>query len=312
MRKVPALILTDFLEDYAARIEAAADALCEVAHRETGLPITPRLHDVELPRTVNQLRQAAAAAKSGSWAQPTIDLAANIRSCLGPIGPVWVFGPNNFPFAYNGIAGGDFASAIAAGNPVIAKANPGHPGTTRAARRLGVRRGADRRPTGRNGADDLRHGLRRRRARVIRDPRTAGIGFTGGRQGGLALKKVADESGKPIYLELSSINPVVFLPGALQERGDKLVEDYVGSCTAGAGQFCTNPGLVVLLSGSESEVFVQGVVNRFKALTPGTLLSKRVQDGLTTAVKTLTDAAHKFCAAQPRGAAKATPTRTRC
>ena len=102
-----------------------------MAHRETALPQKPRLADVELPRTTGQLRQAAAAAREGSWALPTIDAKLNIRSCYMPLGPVAVFGPNNFPFAFNSVAGGDFAAAIAAGNPVIAKANTSHPGTTR-------------------------------------------------------------------------------------------------------------------------------------------------------------------------------------
>src|SRR5204863_2153429 len=114
-----------------ARIEARKDDLIDMAHAETALLKTPRLSDVELPRTTNQLRQAAHAAREGSWAMPTIDTATNIRSMLGPLGPVAVFGPNNFPFAFNSMAGGDFAAAIATGNPVIAKANSSHPGTTR-------------------------------------------------------------------------------------------------------------------------------------------------------------------------------------
>src|SRR5436190_23785405 len=98
---------------------------------ETALPVEPRLASVELPRTTNQLRQAADAAREGSWALLTLDVALNIRSRYAPIGPVAVFGPNNFPFAFNSVAGGDFAAAIAAGNPVIAKANTGHPGTSK-------------------------------------------------------------------------------------------------------------------------------------------------------------------------------------
>lgn len=107
------------------------DEVVEMAHAETALPRSPRLAGAELPRTTNQLRQAAAAAREGSWALPTIDTRANIRSCLSALGPVWVFGPNNFPFAFGSISGGDFAAAIAAGNPVIAKASSSHPGTTR-------------------------------------------------------------------------------------------------------------------------------------------------------------------------------------
>src|SRR2546430_2245890 len=119
-----------FLDEYAARIEARKSDIVEMAHRETGLPVSPRLADNELPRTTNQLRQAAAAAREGAWALPTIDKQNNIRSMYGPIGPVIVFGPNNFPLAFNSIAGGDFAAAIAARNPVIAKGHTSHPGTT--------------------------------------------------------------------------------------------------------------------------------------------------------------------------------------
>src|SRR5581483_7958114 len=119
-----------FLENYAAGLDASAQQLAEAAHEETALPVTPRLKDVELPRTSDQLRQAARAAREGSWREPIVDAQRNIRSCRAPIGPVFVIGPNNFPFSFNGIAGGDFAAAIAAGNPVIGKAHPLHPYTT--------------------------------------------------------------------------------------------------------------------------------------------------------------------------------------
>ena len=120
-----------FLEAYAEGLAAAADTLARAAQEETGLPFAPRLKDVELPRTVDQLRQAAKAAREGTWRRVTIDRERNLRSCLAPIGPVIVIGPNNFPFAFNGVSGGDFAAAIAAGNPVIAKAHPLHPYTSR-------------------------------------------------------------------------------------------------------------------------------------------------------------------------------------
>ncbi len=129
--RLPPARIAAFLDAYASAINVRADDLCAIAHFETALPIKPRLREVELPRTTNQLRQAAAAARDGSWAMPTIDTKLNIRSRLAAIGPVCVFGPNNFPFAFNSASGGDFAAAIAAGNPVIAKANTSHPGTTR-------------------------------------------------------------------------------------------------------------------------------------------------------------------------------------
>ncbi len=130
MWQIPRQTIADFLNAYANAIEAQADQLVAIAHAESGLPVSPRLKDVELPRTTNQLRQAAKAAQTASWTNPIIDSKANIRSCLQTLGPVCVFGPNNFPFAFNSIAGGDFAAAIAAGNPVIAKANTSHPQTS--------------------------------------------------------------------------------------------------------------------------------------------------------------------------------------
>ncbi|HKD37878.1 MAG TPA: aldehyde dehydrogenase family protein, partial [Pirellulales bacterium] len=118
--------IAHFLDRAAERIDSQRDAIVRLAHLETALAISPRLADIELPRTTNQLRQAAAAARDGSWALPTIDVKANIRSCFAPIGPVCVLGPNNFPLAFNSVCGGDFAAAIAAGNPVIAKGHPSH------------------------------------------------------------------------------------------------------------------------------------------------------------------------------------------
>lgn len=292
-----------FLDDYAARIEARADEVAALANAESGLPVKPRLRDVELPRTVNQLRLAAKAARERSWAAATIDTAANIRSCLEPIGPVWVFGPNNFPLAFNSIAGGDFVAAIAAGNPVIAKANTSHPGTSRllaelafAALQASELPAATIQMIYRTSHSDGE--------RLIRDPRTASLGYTGSRSAGLVLKRAADELGKPVYLELSSVNPVVFLPGALAERGAALVDEYAGSCTMGAGQFCTNPGLFIVMKNAACEEFIAGIVKKFTAGTPGTLLTKRVQQSLVESVDILQKAGAKLlCGGTPGGGA---------
>ncbi|MBC8352102.1 MAG: aldehyde dehydrogenase (NADP(+)) [Planctomycetes bacterium] len=288
-----------FLEAYADRIEQRKDELVELAHVETALPEAPRLGDVELPRTTNQLRLAAAAARDGSWANVTIDTSTGIRSCLEAIGPVCVFGPNNFPFAFGSISGGDFAAAIAAGNPVIAKANSSHPGTTRifaeearaAAQSTGM-------PAGivqliyRTGHDDGE--------RLIADSRNGAVGYTGSQHAGLKLKAAADAVGKPIYLELSSINPVVILPGVLEERGDALADEFAGSCLMGAGQFCTNPGLVVLLKGGGSDSFVSAVAEKFSGASVGTLLSSGVEKSL----------AENLAALQAAGAENLTPDAT--
>jgi len=278
--------IAKFLMRFAERIEARKTEIVETAHAETALPKAPRLGDVELPRTTNQLRQAAAAALEGSWALPTIDAKLNIRSALAPIGPVLVFGPNNFPFAYNGVAGGDFASAIAAGNPVIAKAHPCHPATTKL---LAEEALAALGETGLPLATvQMIYNLAPEDGlRLVADKRLGAVGFTGSRAAGLKLKAAADAVGKPIYLELSSLNPVVILPGALAERGEKIVEEFTGSCLMANGQFCTSPGLTILLAGDGAEKFIASVKAKLESTTPGTLLSAGVAKNLASSVQTL-------------------------
>eukprot|EP00913_Durusdinium_trenchii_P023402 g21980.t1 len=286
MRGWPGERFAAFMENYADRIDAAADELAELANRETALPVSPRLKDVELPRTSNQLRQAAAAARDGSWAAATIDTNSGIRSMFGPIGPVAVFGPNNFPFAFNGISGGDFAAAVAAGNPVIAKGHSSHPATTRrfAEEALAAAKATEMPP----GFVQLIYRTSHADgAKLVSDPRLGATGYTGSRSAGLVLKEAADRVGKPIYLELSSINPVFILPGALKERGDDLAKEFAGSCLMGTGQFCTNPGLVVLLAGSETDAFIETTTELFRHAPVGTLLGKGVQSGFAAGIETL-------------------------
>ncbi|WP_397570766.1 aldehyde dehydrogenase (NADP(+)) [Schlesneria sp. T3-172] len=276
----------DFLEAYADQIEARTSELVTLANLETGLAVQPRLQDVELPRTTNQLRQAAKAARDGSWVEATIDSGSNIRSLLGPIGPVVVFGPNNFPFAFNGISGGDFAAAVAAGNPVIAKGHSSHPGTTRifaeaaheAAKATGMPAGFVQLIYRIDHSDGVK---------LASHPSVGAIGYTGARSAGMVLKEAADKVGKPIYLELSSINPVYFLPGALKEKGAALSEQFATSCLMAVGQFCTNPGLVIALAGPETEAFIKETAERFSAAPVGTLLSEGVQKNLHSGIQTL-------------------------
>ena len=290
---LPAERLATFLDDFAVRIEAGRETIVATAHAETALPVKPRLADVELPRTTDQLRQAAKAAREGSWALPTIDSKANIRSLLLPIGPVAVFGPNNFPLAFNSVSGGDFAAAIAAGNPVIAKANTSHPGTTALLAEAAFQavQAADLPPA---TVQLIYRTAHADGERFVADPRLGATGYTGSRAAGLALKRAADAAGKPIYLELSSINPVVVLPGALDERGDKLAEEFAGSCLMGTGQFCTNPGLVLLVAGEATERFIAGLVQRFQAAHAGTLLSSRVAASLVESFAKLQGAGAKL------------------
>lgn len=284
-----------FLENYADRIDSAAEELSELAHLETALPVSPRLKDVELPRTSGQLRQAAKAARDGSWAAATIDTEAGIRSVYGPIGPVAVFGPNNFPFAFNSISGGDFAAAVAAGNPVIAKGHSSHPATTKrfaeeahaAARDTGMPSGFVQLIYRTSHADG---------AKLVGDPRLGATGYTGSRSAGLVLKEAADKAGNPIYLELSSINPVFILPGALAERGEDIAKEFSGSCLLGTGQFCTNPGLVVLLGGESAEAFIETTTELFKQSPVGTMLSKGVQSHFAAGIETLQQAGAQLLA----------------
>lgn len=293
LRRTPPEKIAEFLEAFADLIAADAEALVESAHLETGLAKQPRLADVELPRTIGQLRLAAAAAREGSWAMPVIDTKASIRACYEPLGPVCVFGPNNFPFAFGSCSGGDFAAAIAAGNPVIAKANSSHPETTRRFAALALTAIES------TGLPPATVQLIYRTShtdgeRMVADPRCGASGYTGSRHAGLALKAAADAAGKPIYLELSSVNPVVITPAALAERGDALVDEFVGSVLMGAGQFCTNPGLILLVKGEASDRFVAAVTDKFAAATPGTLLSPAVTRSLGQAVDTLVTAGAKL------------------
>jgi NADP-dependent aldehyde dehydrogenase len=289
LRATPPAQIAAFLTRFADRIEARKSEIVDSAHVETALPKSPRLAEVELPRTTGQLRQAAAAVLEGSWALPTIDTKLNIRSMLAPVGPVLVFGPNNFPFAYNGAAGGDFAAAIAAGNPVIAKAHPCHPNTSRllAEEAILAVRETNLPPATVQMIYKLspEDGLR-----LVGDPRLGAVGFTGSRAAGLKLKSAADAVGKPIYAELSSLNPVLLLPGALAERGAKLVEEFTGSCLMASGQFCTSPGLVVLLAGDAAEQFIAGVKAKLESAASATLLSSSVARNLAASVKLLQEA----------------------
>jgi NADP-dependent aldehyde dehydrogenase len=302
MRRLPAEKLAEFLDAFAVRIEARKDELCKLANQETALPISPRLADNELPRTTGQLRQAAAAAREGSWVLPTIDTKSNIRSMLAPIGPVVVFGPNNFPLAFNSASGGDFAAAIAAGNPVIAKANTSHAGTTRLlAEEAHAAAQATGMPAGivqliyRTSHEDGE--------RLVSDHRVGATGYTGSRSGGLKLKAAADKAGKPIYLELSSVNPVVILPGALEEKLDDIAGQFTTSCLMGTGQFCTNPGLIILLAGERTEQLIDKLVEKFKAAPAGTLLSAGVAKSLEAGISFLIRAgAHTLVGGRNAGA----------
>ncbi|WDS36324.1 aldehyde dehydrogenase family protein [Pseudoxanthomonas sp.] len=283
----PAERIAAFLDAYADALDADADTLVALAAAETALAAPTRLRGNELPRTSGQLRQAAQAVRSYGWTQPTIDTAAGLRAHLAPLGkPVLVFGPNNFPFAFNAIAGSDFASAMAARNPVIAKAHPLHPATSQRMAQLAhtalLASGLPAAAVQLLYQFDNAIGLR-----LAGDRRLGAIGFTGSRAGGLALKAAADAVGTPFYAELSSVNPVFMLPGALAERGPALAQEFFASCTLGSGQFCTNPGVVIVPRSVEGDAFVAATTTHFTSAAPMVLFSQGGVDHVAAGVAAL-------------------------
>ncbi len=274
LREVDPNKLADFLELFAKKIEETADELVEIANLETALQKEPRLRNIELPRTTDQLRKAAISARELSWCKATIDSAVNIRSKFGPLaGPVVVFGPNNFPFAFNSVSGGDFAAAIAAGNPVIAKSNPGHPGTTKLLTKVAfealIEIGLPK-----EMIQLIYHTKPELGLKLVSHPFIGASAFTGSKLSGIKLKEAADKAGKPIYLEMSSVNPVFILPGALDERSKEITDELFGACTLGDGQFCTKPGLIILIKDDNAESFIKLMADKFSSTPPGTLLSR--------------------------------------
>jgi NADP-dependent aldehyde dehydrogenase len=302
MQEAGPSVIASFLDRFANRLEDDAEALCAVAARETALAEQARLRDVELPRTVNQMRQAAAAARDRDWMMPVLSPGSRIAARLAPIpGVAVVFGPNNFPFAFNSVTGGDAVAAFATGHPVLAKANPGHPETTRllaeharaAAGDAGLPATVVQLLYGCSPEDGLR---------LVADARIACTAFTGSYRAGVGLKAAADKAGKPIYLEMSSVNPVVVLPGAWQERGSALSDELAASILQGTGQFCTNPGLLLAVGSSTAAGLRDGLAARLGQSPAGTLLGRGVAEHLRTAQRGLVSAGATVLARGPEGA----------
>ena len=290
-----------FLDHYADAIDSHKEQLAQQAEMETALPSATRLARVEIPRTVDQLRQAARATGERSWTMATIDTTVNLRSMFIPLGPVVVFGPNNFPFAYNSVSGGDFAAAVAAGCPVIAKGHPAHPSTTRLLAELALRV-----ITETNMPPALLqlvyHLAPENGTRLVSDTRVGAIAFTGSRHAGLILKAAADKAGKPIFLEMGSLNPIVLLPGALDERFDDIFTQVVTSCLLGMGQFCTNPGILLFLDGARTHEFLLRMQDHYQSAAIGTFLTEGVRTNLIQSITMLLQAGAELIAGgKPEG-----------
>jgi NADP-dependent aldehyde dehydrogenase len=284
------------LERIAEEIVALGDTLIARAHRETGLP-EARLAG-ERARTVGQLQLFAQVAREGSWVDARIDTAVpdrqpapkpDLRRMLVPIGPIVVFGSSNFPLAFS-VAGGDTASALATGNPVIVKAHSGHAGTSELVAAAVARAvAASGLP---DGVFSLLHGSGKViGTALVRHPATRGAGFTGSRAAGRALFDAAASRPDPIpvFAEMASVNPVFILPGAMRERGQAIAEGLRTSVTMGVGQFCTKPGLVFGLRGETFEAFQGTFAGLLEAVPPATMLhagiSEAYRSGLAHASK---------------------------
>ncbi|MGP4055701.1 aldehyde dehydrogenase (NADP(+)) [Mycobacterium sp. 4D054] len=295
-----------FLEAIAANIEAVGETLIARAVAESGLP-QARITG-EVGRTTGQLRLFAEVLREGSWNGARIDTALpdrtplprpDLRQRFVPLGPVAVFSASNFPLAFS-VAGGDTASALAAGCPVIVKGHDAHPGTSElVGRAISDAVAASGLPAGTfsllfGAGPDLGIAL-------VTDPRIKAVGFTGSRSGGLALVAAAAARPEPIpvYAEMSAINPVFLLEGALTGRGDELGRAFVASLTMGSGQFCTNPGLVVAVDGPGLDSFVAAARDAL-ATSPATpMLSPNIARNYASGVQALAGTAELVGRGEP-------------
>jgi alpha-ketoglutaric semialdehyde dehydrogenase len=297
-----------FLRAIATKIESIVGEIVERAGRETALP-QARLQG-ETARTCGQLRLFAQVAEEGSWVEARIDHAEpdrkpaprpDIRSMLRPLGPVVVFGASNFPLAFS-VAGGDTASALAGGNPVIVKAHAAHPGTSELVGQM-VREAA--RECGMpEGVFSLLFGSGSQiGTALMKHPLVKAGGFTGSRAAGRVLMDVAAARPEPIpfYAEMSSTNPVFVLPGALRERGDAIASGLHTSFTLGAGQFCTKPGMVFLSQCNEADSFTDKLRTMVSASNPFHLLTKAIHSSYDAALaERKSDTAVTLVAEAPR------------
>jgi len=283
-----------FLDAIAEQILAIGDSLIERAMAESGLP-RARLEG-ERGRTVGQLKLFADLLREGSWQDLRIDSALperaplprpEMRMRLIGVGPVAVFGASNFPLAFS-VAGGDTASSLAAGCPVVLKAHPSHPGTSelvaravvKAVAACGLPAGVFALLTGTGNA--LGQAL-------VAHPAIQAVGFTGSRAGGLALMQIAAARPQPIpvYAEMSSINPLFLLPHALASRAEQIGAGFAGSLVMGVGQFCTNPGLVLALEGEGLDRFAASATAALRAAPAATMLGAGIAASYRSGVQAL-------------------------
>lgn len=286
-RNRPAAVRAAFLEKCAENILALGDDLIALTVLETGL--APARLVSERDRTVNQLRLFAGVLREGSWVAAAIDHGdgsrrpipkPDVRRMLRPLGPVGVFGASNFPLAYS-TAGGDTASALAAGCPVVVKGHPSHPGTGElVGHAIAAAVAACALPAGvfsflhAGGARETEVGLE-----LVRHPCIRAVGFTGSPTGGMALAREAASRPDPIpvFAEMGSVNPVFLLPNALESQATPIAEKLAASITNSSGQMCTCPGLIFGLRSDGLETATRFIAEQLNQLAPQTMLSRRIR-----------------------------------
>ena len=302
-----------FLRAIADELIALGPTLLQRAHQESGLPLG-RLEG-ERGRTVGQLRLFADLLDEGSWVDARIDTGdpartpvpkPDLRRMLIPLGPVAVFGASNFPLAFS-VPGGDTASALAAGCPVVCKGHPAHPGTSELAARA-----IDHAARATNVSPDVFSLLQGWSHEVglamVRHPKARAVGFTGSLRGGRALFDAAAARPEPIpvYAEMGSVNPVFLLPSAL-ERGDAATTGLAQSITLGVGQFCTNPGVLVAVQGDALTEFSRALTERIAAADAGVMLYDQLRDGFDRAIKRATERGARLIASGKTAEGRVTP-----
>lgn len=268
----------DFLDAIAAEIESLGDALLQLYSKESGLPAGRA--NGERARTMGQLKAFATMLREGSWVEAIINKVGetiDIRRMLIPIGPVVVFGASNFPLAFS-TAGGDTASALASGCPVVVKSHPLHAGTgemiasaiIKAAQKTGMPNGV----FSNLNSSGIAVGVK-----LVEHPAVKAVGFTGSIKGGTALCEIAAKRKVPIpvYAEMGSINPVVLLPSALKIDNKDWAKKYAASITAGTGQFCTNPGLLLAIKSPDLDSFIANLSTEIDALEPTCMLHPNIK-----------------------------------
>jgi alpha-ketoglutaric semialdehyde dehydrogenase len=269
-----------FLRSIAAEINAIGDELIERAMAESGLP-QARLQG-ERGRTMGQLNMFADLVEEGSWVEAVIDNALperqpaarpDIRKMLISVGPVVVFGASNFPLAFS-VAGGDTASALAAGCPVVVKAHPAHPGTSALVAEA-IKKAAQKHDLPDGVFSILYDDGYIIGEALVKHPKTKVVTFTGSFKGGMALLKMAQQREHPIpvFAEMGSTNPVILLPDALENRYAQIAEQYAASITLGAGQFCTNPGLLIAIQSTGLKKFKKALGEAIEKTGSSTMLT---------------------------------------